>query len=180
MELHVCRKGRTDPLLFFIFWMWRVIFHGGWKTNKFYFRNPSVLLVLSLVLAASQTAEKMIKQENIKYFAWNARQINRWQGHFHCSLKYELMLALSMKNLPYIHPFSRQLQLPVPEIPSFPWHVEEPTIWWKLPFLPLPCHSSKSALSATIQLRNSFPAIIAWQLWTDKELFLSLLPLYSG
>jgi len=121
----------------------------------------------------------MIKQENTKYFAWNARQINMWQGHFHCSLKYELTMALSMKSLPYTYPLSRQLHLPVPKIPSFPWHMKEPIIWCKLVFLLLPLPSSESALPATIQLKNSFPAVMAWQLWANKELFSSLLPLYS-
>lgn len=29
----------------------------------------------------------MIKWENTQLLAWNARQINIWQGYFHCSLK---------------------------------------------------------------------------------------------
>lgn len=127
MELHVCRKGRTDPLLFFIFWMWRGIFHGGWKTNKFYLRNPSVLLALPLVLVIlllsrlQEKKKKKIKQVNTKYFAWNTRQKNTRQWSLHCFLKYKLSVGLSMKYLPYRCLLSGQSQFP--EVLSGMWYL---------------------------------------------------------
>lgn len=51
--------------------------------------------------------------------------------------------------------------------------MEQPIVWWKLTFLPLPLHSPKSALSATIHLRKSSPAVVGWQLWAKQESFLS-------